>query len=159
MLRAHEVACVLDVRAFPSSRRMPHFGRDQLEPSLTAAGIGYAHLPELGGRRKPAADSVNGGWRKDSFRAYADHMASEEFQSGLERAEALAREQRSAIMCAEALWWRCHRRLVADALTVDGWRVWHVVGDAAPARHELTDFAVVAGGRVTYPPPQEALEV
>ena len=139
---------------------MPHFDRERLQPSLAEAGIEYLHVPELGGRRRSRGDSPNGGWRKESFRAYADHMASDEFSAGLERVIELAGERRCALMCAEAVWWRCHRRLVADALLVRGWRVLHVQSAAAPSPHDLTPFAVVHDGvGLTYPPPQEALDL
>jgi uncharacterized protein (DUF488 family) len=159
LLLAHGVELVLDVRAHPGSRRMPHFAGAALERSLSEAGIGYRHVPELGGRRRPRADSPNGAWQNAQFQGYADHMATEEFERGLERATAAGSERRAALMCAEAAWWRCHRRLIADALTARGWPVLHVTGPGRPSRHELTDFIVVEGGEVVYPPPQESLEL
>ncbi|MBA2566617.1 MAG: DUF488 domain-containing protein [Thermoleophilaceae bacterium] len=159
LLRAHGVAVVLDVRAHPGSRRMPHFGREALERSLAAADIGYEHLPELGGRRRPTPDSPNGGWRNEQFQGYADHLATAGFERGLERAMAAARKDRCALMCAEAPWWRCHRRLMADALVVRGWRVLHVMGAGPPTRHEPTEFAVVDGERITYPPAQTTIDL
>ena len=159
VLRSHGVQLVLDVRAHPGSRRLPHFAREPLERSLAAAGIDYLHVPELGGRRRPAPDSPNGGWRNESFRGYADHMASEEFDTGLRRAIAAGRERRACLMCAEALWWRCHRRLVADALAARGWRVLHVVDGDAATEHELPAFAVIHGTLVRYPPEQDSFEV
>lgn len=157
LLRGHGVELLVDVRAHPGSRRMPHFGREPLERSLADAAIGYRHAPELGGRRRPRPDSRNGAWQNGQFQGYADHMESEEFRTGLDDVEAAARGQRTALMCAEAAWWRCHRRLVADALTVRGWRVLHVTGPGAPGEHELTDFAVPHGDRLTYPPRQASL--
>lgn len=157
LLREHGVELLVDVRAHPGSRRLPHFAAAPLERSLCEAGIAYLHVPELGGRRRPAEDSSNGGWQKEQFRGYADHMASEEFQRGLRRLLTEAADHRTCIMCAEATWWRCHRRLIADALLARGWRVLHVIGPRSPAPHELTDFAVVKGERVTYPPTQGAL--
>lgn len=157
LLALHGVESLIDVRRHPGSRRMPHFGSEALEQSLRASGVAYVHVPELGGRRRPVPDSPNGGWEKDSFRAYADHMASAEFERGLNRAMDHAERCRACIMCAEAPWWRCHRRLVADALVVREWAVLHVMSSAAPARHELTDFAVVEGSRLVYPPAQESL--
>lgn len=154
LLRRHGVEVVLDVRAHPGSRRMPHFAAERLERSLADNGIAYAHLPELGGRRRPQPDSPNSGWRNEGFRGYADHMVSDEFERGLGRA---ASERRSCLMCAEAAWWRCHRRLVADALVVRGWRVLHVLGPGEPVVHELTEFAEVRGDRLTYPPDQAPL--
>jgi uncharacterized protein (DUF488 family) len=153
------VGAVADVRSFPSSRRHPHFNRGALELWLPEAGVDYAHLPELGGRRDPVPGSPNGGWRERGFRGYADHMTSAEFAVGLDRLERLARVTPTAIMCAEALWWRCHRRLVADVLTLRGWEVEHI-GSGRPVEHELTPFAEVGEGRtLTYPSPQTSLEI
>jgi uncharacterized protein (DUF488 family) len=152
------VQLVADVRVNPRSR-YPQFNRSALAASLEGSGIAYAHLGELGGRRTPAPDTANVGWEVEAFRGYADHMASPEFEAGLARLEELAREQRTAIMCAEAVWWRCHRRLVADALTARGWRVLHLLPDGRLDEHELTDFAVVDGDRIMYPEPQTSLDV
>lgn len=159
LLNAHGVELVLDVRAHPGSRRMPHFAQDAVQGSLEAAGIAYRHVPELGGRRRPRPDSPNGAWKNVQFRGYADHMASEEFSAGLAGATSEAARRRTCLMCAEALWWRCHRRLVADALTVRGWRVMHVSGPEEPTLHGLPDFAVVDGERVAYPPAQGSMEL
>ena len=116
------------------------------------------HLGELGGFRRPRRDSPNGAWRNDSFRGYADYMQTDEFAAALAELERLAHERRSAIMCAEALWHRCHRRLVSDALTARGWRVTHIGADGRASDHELTPFAVVDdAGRITYPPEQASL--
>jgi uncharacterized protein (DUF488 family) len=159
ILRAADVSAIADVRTFPSSRRFPHFNRAALEQWLPDAGIGYRHFPELGGRRNPAPDSPNAGWRERGFRGYADYMASGEFEAGLERLEPLSAARPTAIMCAEALWWRCHRRLIADALTVRGTDVVHL-GSGEPVKHELTPFAEVGeSGVLTYPPAQASLEV
>lgn len=146
-----------DVRAYPASRRHPHFNRAGLSEWLQMAGLGYVHLPALGGRRRAHVDTPNDGWRQASFRAYADHMATTEFAAGLAQLEQLARQKRTAIMCAEALWWRCHRRLVSDALTARGWEVEHL-GSGEPQLHELTPFAQVSDeGVLTYPQAQMAL--
>jgi len=152
------VRLVVDVRAFPSSRRHPQFNRGELAAWLGTAGIGYRHMPALGGRRAPTAGSPNGGWQESGFQGYADHMRSDEFRRALAELEAAARESATAIMCAEAVWWRCHRRLIADALVVRGWRVEHLgIGDGR-ALHELPAFAVVdASGTLTYPPAQTTL--
>ena len=153
-----EVKLLADVRAFPSSRRHPHFNRDALSVWLPEAGIGYTHMPGLGGRRDPVPGSPNGGWRERAFQGYADHMASPEFQTALEQLEAQARGVPTAIMCAEAVWWRCHRRLIADALVARGWRVEHLGIGQGSAVHELPAFAVVEpGGLVRYPPAQGSL--
>ena len=158
LLRGHGVELVVDVRAHPGSRRMPHFGHEPLGRSLAAAGIEYRHVAELGGRRRPAPESPNGGWTNDQFRGYADQMASAEFDRGLAWLEDAAMRRRACVMCAEAPWWRCHRRLLADALVVRGWSVSHV-GAGEPVRHELPDFAVVEGTRIVYPRGPRSLDI
>ena len=155
MLRAAGVTQLVDVRTAPGSRRHPQFGRVALEDGLGAAGIGYRHEPALGGFRRPRRGSPNTGWEVEAFRGYADHMASEEFAEALARLEEAARERPTTVMCAEAQWWRCHRRLIADALLVRGWRVLHLGLRDEPIDHELTPFAVVGPrGELTYPPAQ-----
>ena len=158
LLHPAGVTLVADVRAFPNSRRNPHFNGPVLAEYLRGAGIGYWHLPGLGGRRSPVPGSPNGGWHETAFQGYADHMASPQFQRALTDLAAAARELPTAIMCAEAVWWRCHRRLIADALVVRGWTVEHLgIGDG-PAVHELTDFAVVGPDEtLMYPPAQTPL--
>ena len=151
LLRPHGVAAVADVRRAPGSRRMPWFDADRLAESLPAAGIAYLHLGELGGRRGVVSDSANDGWRVAGFRGYADHMHTAEFAAGLRRLVELAAERPTAVMCAEALWWRCHRRLVADALVVRGFRVRHIGADGRLADHALPPFARVEGERISYP--------
>ena len=146
------------MRRFPGSRRNPQFGSDALAASLGERGIDYIHEPALGGFRQPRPDSPNNGWENGSFRGYADYMATPEFAAALERLENAATQRSTAIMCAEAQWWRCHRRLIADALTARGWRVLHLGLGPEPVEHELTSFAVVGeGGSLTYPAPQEQL--
>ena len=159
LLRLSGVEGLVDVRTVPRSRRMPHFAQESLASELPAAGIEYVHLPALGGFRRPRPDSPNTGWRHDGFRGYADHMESEEFAAGMAALEALAAKRPTAIMCAEALWHRCHRRLVSDALTARGWTVLHIRSDGRTEPHVLTPFAVVGGERVTYPPEQAQLDV
>ena len=159
LLSEHDVAAVADVRLAPGSRRMPHFGARPLAAGLEAAGIGYEHLRELGGRRTPRPDTPNTGWEVEAFRGYADHMESDEFAAGYARLEALAEDRRTAVMCAEALWWRCHRRLVSDAVAARGGRVLHIGPDGRLAEHVLPEFAVVEDGRVIYPSAQSALDV
>jgi uncharacterized protein (DUF488 family) len=159
LLRQHGVERLVDVRRYPGSRRVPQFNSGELEASLGAHGIAYTHMEALGGRRRAVPDSPNGGWRSDQFRGYADHMASEEFGAALGRLEALARERPLAVMCAEAQWWRCHRRLLSDLLLARGAEVVHIDSRGGTQPHELTDFAVAGGGRVTYPPAQAALDV
>jgi uncharacterized protein (DUF488 family) len=155
LLGAHAVDLLVDVRRHPGSRRVPWTNPGVIERALP---VEYLHLPELGGRRKPAADSQNGLWRNASFRGYADHMASAEFANGLERLVALgAAELRPVVMCAEGLWWRCHRRLIADALVARGVDVLHIDTRGGLQPHTLTEGAVVADGRAAYPPAQGAL--
>ena len=134
---------------------MPHFARAALERSLADEDIAYLHMPELGGLRKPRANSINMGWRNVSFRGYADYMQTDEFHQAIDRLIALTGgvDQQVAIMCAEAVPWRCHRSLIADALTVRGVEVRHITGPGFPALHSLTPFARVEGDRITYPPP------
>jgi uncharacterized protein (DUF488 family) len=157
LLEGAEIELLVDVRRFPSSRRLPWFNRAQLQGSLAEAGIDYLHLEALGGRRDPAPDSPNTGWRVGQFRGYADHMATAEFQDAADRLVELAGGRPTAVMCAEAQWWRCHRRLLSDALVVRGWSVQHVGSRGELGPHELTEFAVVDGGRLTYPPAQLTL--
>jgi uncharacterized protein (DUF488 family) len=129
---------------------MPHFAKAALERSLDQSGIGYRHVPELGGLRKPHPDSINLGWRNVSFRGFADYMQTEEFWTGVDLLLGLGP---TTIMCAEAVPWRCHRSLIADALTVRGVEVRHIAGKSEPARHVLTPFARVHNGRISYPGP------
>ena len=153
LLRQHGVSLLVDVRTVPASRRMPHFAKAALQAALQERGIDYRHMPELGGLRKPRRDSVNTGWRNESFRGYADYMQTDEFWNALAKLVQLARSGRVAIMCAEAVPWRCHRSLIADALTVQGVEVRHITGHGEPSPHRLTPFARVDDGHITYPPP------
>jgi uncharacterized protein (DUF488 family) len=158
LVEAAGVRRLVDVRTVPRSRRHPQFGGDALTASLPERGIDYVHERALGGFRKPIPDSPNDGWEHPAFRGYADYMASPEFVSALERLERAATELPTTVMCAEAQWWRCHRRLIADAMTVRGWQVLHLGLRAEPVEHELTPFAVVgADGSLTYPSPQQKL--
>ena len=136
---------------------MPWFNQEELSRELETHGLFYFHLPLLGGRRRPSRDTPNGGWKVEGFRGYADYMASAEFAAGLETLQALAKRRTTAIMCAEGLWWRYHRRLICDALTVAGWEAVHVGPDGGVTAHELTPFAVNDAGRLTYPPDQGSL--
>lgn len=157
LLRGHAIEAVADVRRFPGSRRHPWFGRDELAATLREAEIGYVHLPELGGRRgKPSADSPNGAWRVESFRAYADAMATEAWRSALVRLEELAHERTVAMMCAEAVPWRCHRRLISDALVARGWQVRHILAEGRADPHALHEAARVRpDGLLVYPAPED----
>jgi uncharacterized protein (DUF488 family) len=151
LLRAHGVEQVVDVRTVPRSRHNPQFTRPALSRSLHAAKIGYRHLKVLGGLRHPRPDSINLGWRNASFRGYADYMQTEDFTAGLARLEHLAGRRPTAIMCAEALPWRCHRSLIADALTVARWRVLHIQSRRTARLHRRTPFLRVRSGRLAYP--------
>ena len=159
LLQKNGVQRLVDVRLFPGSRRHPQFGQDQLRQSLDAAGIDYIHEPRLGGRRRPAKDSENAGWRNESFRGYADYMQTRDFKEAIAGLEERARERPTAIMCAEAVPWRCHRFLIADALTHAGWQVRHITGPAAPSTHKFTPFLRIDGDRLTYPPEQPVLDL
>jgi uncharacterized protein (DUF488 family) len=151
MLQAHGVERVADVRTIPRSRRHPQFEKDALQTALEEAGIGYVHLPGLGGLRHAHRDSSNRGWRNASFRGYADYMQTAEYAQALEQLLALAAQERTAIMCAEAVPWRCHRSLIADSLTVRGIPVEHITSKTHRQPHALTSFARVEQGRITYP--------
>lgn len=158
LLRRGGVQAVADVRRHPGSRRLPQFNAGPLGDALGEAGIVYAAFgEELGGRRSPVPGSPNEGWRVAQFQGYADHMSSPEFAAGLERLEGLAAARRTAYMCAESDWRRCHRRLVSDALLARGWRVLHLLREGTLEEHELTAFAVIDDGRVSYPPAQPRL--
>jgi len=149
-LRASDIKTLADIRSQPGSRRHPHFGANPLAAALGEIGVAYVHLPELGGRREPRAESPHRALRVAAFRGYADHMSSEEFARGYERLTSLARESRTAFMCAETLWWRCHRRLVADRLTVDGWTVTHLFAPGKSEPHVLWDAARIDNGNLVY---------
>ena len=152
LLLAESIEAVADVRRFPGSRRCPHFGREALKEALYAVGMEYRHFGELGGRRtKRAEDSPNSAWRVEAFSAYADYTTSSEFVGAFAELVELAMRKPTAIMCAEALPWRCHRRLIADQFVARGWLVLDVVGPGQVKEHALPDFAKVVDGRVTYP--------
>ncbi|HEY8823359.1 MAG TPA: DUF488 domain-containing protein [Candidatus Limnocylindria bacterium] len=150
ILRAADIEALADVRLFSGSRRHPHFGADSLRISLGKIGITYAHLPELGGRREPRSDSPHRALRVAAFRGYADHMGTEEFAIGYERLTSLANGSRTAFMCAETLWWRCHRRLIADRLTIDEWTVTHLLALGKSEPHVLWDAARIDNGHLVY---------
>ncbi len=153
LLKAHGVSRVVDVRTIPRSRHNPQFNRETLPAALEAAGLGYVHLKRLGGLRHPRPDSPNLGWRTAGFRGFADYMLTPEFAKQLQALVELAGRERLAVMCAEAVPWRCHRSLIADALVVRGLRVEHILGPGWRQPHRLTPFARVEGGRLTYPTP------
>ena len=151
LLQTHAVSSVVDVRTVPRSRHNPQFNKASLPGSLKKAGLGYVHLPGLGGLRHAKRDSPNMGWRNTSFRGYADYMQTPEFEQGLEELIQLAHEDRIALMCAEAVPWRCHRSLIADALLVRGIRTEDIMSPTRRLVHSLTPFARVRGAMITYP--------
>ncbi|MGB7539676.1 MAG: DUF488 domain-containing protein [Anaerolineales bacterium] len=153
LLRRYGIQLVADVRSVPRSKRNPQFNRDTLPAALAAAGIRYVHMPELGGFRRPRPDSPNPGWKNDSFRGFADYMQTDEFRDGLEKLLAAARREKTAILCAEAVPWRCHRSLIADALVFEGVPVEDILGLENSRPHRPTPFAVRDGARVIYPEP------
>ncbi len=151
LLRAHEIERVVDVRTVPRSRHNPQFNRETLCVKLRGRRIGYVHLDKLGGLRHARRDSLNLGWHNASFRGFADYMQTPEFEDGLRRLIALAKQKRAAIMCAEAVPWRCHRSLIADALLVRRIRAKHIISGKRAQVHELTSFGRVQGKQITYP--------
>jgi uncharacterized protein (DUF488 family) len=155
LLKHHRIKQLVDVRSIPKSRHCPQFNSDSLQESLEKAHIRYELIKKLGGRRHGRKDSVNLGWRNASFRGYADYMATPEFAEGLEELMRIARARQSAIMCAEAVPWRCHRSLIADALCVQGWTVRDIISSKDPTLHKLTPFLKIVEGQLTYPAAQE----
>lgn len=152
LLANSQIELLADVRRFPASRAQPQFNSDEFSKALGERGIDYVHLLALGGRRSTRLpDSPNTAWRVDSFNRYADYMATADFQAGLTELTRLADERRTAIMCSEAVPWRCHRRLIGDALLVRGWQVHDIIGAGRPKPHVLTPFAQVSDERLTYP--------
>src|SRR5947207_4620969 len=151
LLQENEIKLLADVRAWPGSKRYPQFNKDALAESLKAHGIRYEHFPELGGKRKSKPDSRNTAWRNASFRGYADYMETEQFQKGIERLLEISRETGpTAIMCAEAVWWRCHRSLVADYLKLRGVEVLHILGANKIEPHPYTSAARIVNGELSY---------
>ena len=155
LLQANDVEMLIDIRTIPKSRHNPQFGQGELPGSLAKAGIDYRHMSDLGGLRKTRADSINAAWRNTSFRGYADYMQSDEFAAAVEELVNIATDRALAIMCAEAVPWRCHRSLVGDALLVRGIEVIDIMGPKSTRAHALTSFAHVDGATISYPPPDE----
>jgi uncharacterized protein (DUF488 family) len=150
MLAAHRIELVADVRQFPGSRRHPQFNKENLARSLAEARIEYAHFPELGGRRRAKPDSKNTAWRNEAFRGYADYMETEAFRAGVARLLERAAASRTAMMCAEAVWWRCHRSLIADFLKSRGVDVIHILDEQKTQPHPFTPAARIVDGQLTY---------
>jgi uncharacterized protein (DUF488 family) len=151
LLKTYNVTLVVDVRTFPRSRHNPQFNKETLPDKLKPASIKYIHMPDIGGLRRPKVDSVNLAWRNSSFRGYADYMQTKEFTENLLKLIALARENCLAIMCAEALPWRCHRSLISDALVVRHIKVEHIISTTSCINHQLNEMAQVEGTKITYP--------
>lgn len=152
LLKAHGVTCVVDVRTIPRSRFNPQFNRESLPDSLKEIGVGYVHMPGLGGLRHTVANSPNLGWKNASFRGYADYMQTPEFEKNLEDLIQLAKKERISLMCAEAVPWRCHRSLIADALLIRGIYTEDIMSLTSRQVHKLTPFAKINGVKITYPP-------
>lgn len=150
ILKAHKISNLVDVRSFPGSRRYPQFNKNTLSASLSQAGLEYQHLPSLGGRRQPLRDSNNTAWKNPAFRAYADHMESGEFKQGIKVLLELARQGRTAVMCAEAVWWRCHRSLIADYLKASEIKVVHIIDARKTEEHPFTSAARILDGKLNY---------
>lgn len=159
LLKVYGIRQLVDVRTVPRSRHNPQFIREALALSLATADVNYQHSSQLGGLRKPRRDSINLGWRNASFRGYADYMQTDEFWSALEELTAYSRKQKTAIMCAEAVPWRCHRSLIADALLANQWEVYHILSGADAKPHQLTSFARIIDKQLWYPEPDEPSSV
>lgn len=153
LLKSNGVTVLVDIRTIPRSRHNPQFNGDTLPASLSNAGVGYRHMPGLGGLRHPRPDSPNQGWRNSSFRGFADYMQTPEFEASLQVLITLAQQETIVLMCAEAVPWRCHRSLIADALLTKGILVEHIISSTSRRPHTLTPWAQVTGNRITYPPP------
>ena len=150
LLEKHGIRVLADVRLLPGSRRHPQFGQDALARACGERGIEYVWMRDLGGRRRPAPGSPHTAWEVEAFRGYADHAETPAFAAALDALAAAARERATAVMCAEARWWQCHRRLIADRLRVDGWEVLHIMGTGRPSPHRLPEIARLEGGRLVY---------
>lgn len=156
ILRSHRIEALADVRVMPGSRRYPHFNHEPFSASLAQSGIRYVHFPGLGGRRKPRPDSVNTVWRNEMFRGYADYMETSDFQRATDQLSNLATEKRTAIMCAEAVWWECHRALIADWFKARGVEVLHILSENKVEEHPYTTPAQIIDGQLSYAAPSEA---
>jgi len=150
LLREHQIEVLIDVRTFPGSRRYPHFNRENLSQTLKEAGVDYQHMPELGGRRKARPDSKNTVWRNEGFRGYADYMETAAFKQGIEGLMEIGKLKRTTVMCAEAVWWRCHRSLIADYLKAIGVEVMHILSTNKAELHPCTPAARIVDGRLSY---------
>ncbi len=154
ILRAYTIKELIDVRTIARSRRNPQFNEASLKYRLQVAKIGYRRIKNLGGLRRVAKNSINLGWKNKSFRGYADYMQTKDFEAGLKALQKIAAKKKTAIMCAESLPWRCHRSLIADALTKQKWRVYHLMSSKNSYKHKITPFARIKNGKVVYPLPR-----
>jgi len=150
MLKSFYIRAVADVRSYPGSRRYPHFNKETLEISLAKDNIQYVHIKDLGGRRKPNPDSKNTVWRNEAFRGFADYMETNAFKNGIDQLQLLAYKQRTAYMCSEAVWWRCHRSMISDYLKSVGWTVMHIMDVGKAEEHPYTSTARIVNGELTY---------
>lgn len=157
LLHHYQIEAVADVRRFPGSKKFPHFNKEILRQNLKDSNIQYLEFPDLGGRRKPAKDSVNQGWKNEAFKGYADYMETNEFITGIHRLIQASEKMKIAIMCSEVLWWRCHRRLISDFLTVCGFKVVHILSEHKFEEHHLIDPAKVIEGQLYYGKSQQDL--
>ncbi|HPM42299.1 MAG TPA: DUF488 domain-containing protein [Candidatus Omnitrophota bacterium] len=151
LLKSHTIKQLVDVRTIPRSRHNPQFNKADLSERLRNKGIGYRHMKQLGGLRHTKAESQNLGWENLSFRGFADYMETDEFAKAIEKLKAIARKKRTAIMCAEAVPWRCHRSLIADALTYHHWKVFHIMSFKSTKIHKITSFLHIFKGKIAYP--------
>lgn len=150
LLKSFNIELIADIRNYPGSRRYPHFNKEALEISLPENNIDYIHLKELGGRRKPRPDSINTAWRNAAFRGYADYMETDEFKESVKQLETMALKKRTAYMCSEAVWWRCHRSMVSDHLKAEGWKVMHIMSAGEASEHPYTAPAKIVNGKLSY---------
>jgi uncharacterized protein (DUF488 family) len=150
MLRSFDIQLLADVRRYPGSRRYPHFNSAELQRTLTEVGVEYHHFENLGGRRKPSADSVNVAWRLPAFRAYADYLETEDFKNAIQELQAFAENKNTAYMCSEAPWWRCHRSIISDYLKAEGWNVMHIMKPGKAGMHPYTSAASIVNGKLDY---------
>lgn len=150
MLRSFNIEMLVDVRSYPGSRKFPQFNKENLQESIPAAGITYLHIRELGGRRKVDPESKNTAWRHPAFRGYADYMETPYFKEGMDALTALAKKNRVAYMCSEAVWWRCHRSMISDYLKAEGWKVMHIMAEGKEQEHPYTSAASLVDGELNY---------
>lgn len=159
LLQRSQIEALVDVRQFPGSRRYPQFGQAQLSSALGKSGIEYFHFRELGGRRRPRLDSPNSAWRNEAFRGYADYMMTEPFRTAVDQLLQIARSKRTTMMCAEAVWWQCHRGLIADYLKAGGHTVWHIMGQGRVEPHPFTSAVRIVNGQLSYSEADQELEL